>query len=255
MANFEKPMSGDTHGWDMSNYRITVGVGDTVTAWLYGGGPPPDWAVLDVQIVNGAVAERREKEKKPDVANRRAFAVKGIAVGRTTLEAYLPGTKQPYSEPLVVVVTHRPLPVSKAGKLEFDDEDAAAIYAIDSVNPTSIEEAVEYSGGIFKVATGERYGYTQPMRGDPTAAEPTTRAPAGSVIVATYHTHGAGFKDSTAAESFSPQDRGFHNLKQLDGYLGTPKGSVLLFRHGPKPDNPAMAAFGGKVTEIRKTKN
>jgi hypothetical protein len=253
MANFEKPQGADVHGWDMANYRVTVGVGDTVTVWLYGGGPPPENADLDVQIATGAFAERTETAK-PNASNRRAFAIKGIAIGTTTLEAYLPNTRQPYSNPLGVVVTHKALPTSKAGKLAFDDPDLAAINAIDFINPTSITEAVEYSGIIYKVANGELYGYTQPMRGDPTAAVPLMQVPAGSVVVATYHTHGAGSQTNSSAEGFSPQDRGFHNLRQLDGYLGTPKGSVFLFRHGPKPDNPGMAAFGGKATLIRQNK-
>ena len=64
------------------------------------------------------------------------------------------------------------------------------------------------------------------------------------------HTHG---NKAGAGEIFSPQDRGFHNLRHWIGYLGTPAGAILKLTPKDRPSNehPALAAFGGKATTLR----
>jgi hypothetical protein len=140
---------------------------------------------------------------------------------------------------------------SQAGRAGFSTADAAGIAAVQEINSTSIAIKLEFSGSVFRL--GSSFGFTQPRRGEPTSADPFVPVPAGATQIALYHTHGAGFQNSTAAESFSIEDREI--CKQLSkrfgrlifNYLGTPNGRILKFE--PRPNEPGMG--NGTVVTLR----
>jgi hypothetical protein len=90
---------------------------------------------------------------------------------------------------------------SQAGRAGFTLADAAGIAAVGEINPTSIAIKLEFSGSVFQL--GPAFGFTPPKKGEPTSADPFVPVPAGATLVAIYHTHGAGFRNSTAAETFT----------------------------------------------------
>jgi len=137
---------------------------------------------------------------------------------------------------------------SQSGKLAFTNMDQCGIAALDEILSRSISEGMEYAGLIFK--QGARLGFTAPVRGEPDSALPGLSAPAGATIVGTYHTHG---NKQGSGEIFSPQDRGFHNLRHWFAYLGTPSRAILKFtpKERPPDEHPALAAFGGKSVKLR----
>src|SRR5271166_2221700 len=145
-------------------------------------------------------------------------------------------------------------PRSRAGKAAFTSMDKCGIAALDEILSRSISEDVEYAGLIFKQKA--LFGFTAPVRGEPDASLSMKIAPTGASPkeiqaaiqraihaakrlvpakadpVGAYHTHG---NKQGAGEIFSPQDRGFLNLRHWFGYLGTPSGAILRFtpRHRP----------------------
>jgi hypothetical protein len=162
---------------------------------------------------------------------------------------------------------------SQAGKAVFASMDQCGIAALDEILNRSISEGAEYAGLIFK--QGDSFGFTAPTRGEPDSALPMLivptgdaspddiqaaiqqaidkakrLVPAGADPVGTYHTHGNA---QGSGEIFSPQDRGFHNLRHWFAYLGTPSGVILKFtpKERPADEAPAWAAFGGKVEKLR----
>lgn len=161
---------------------------------------------------------------------------------------------------------------SQAGKAIFATMDQCGITALDEILSRSISEGAEYAGLIFK--QGAKFGFTAPVRGEPDAALPMLivptggssadieaaiqqaiqdakrLVPAGTDPVGTYHTHG---NKQGSGEIFSPQDRGFHNLRHWFAYLGTPSRAILRLtpKDRPAEENPALAAFGGKAEKLR----
>jgi hypothetical protein len=127
--------------------------------------------------------------------------------------------------------------------------DDAAVTVIRAINPTSIAQNREFVGIIFQ--QGKRFGFTTPTRSpDETAATPVFTSSPGTTIVAVYHTHGAGFERknrSTAAESFSFQDRGLLDIHHVKGYLGTPRGHILKYVNPPVP---TPIPGGGRVVPL-----
>jgi hypothetical protein len=248
MANFQKPSRGNVSGWDTSNYRVTLAVGGSVDVNLWGGGPAPDHADLDVKASLGGLFEITPLGKVGQ--NLRGFTLKGKAVGTANLRAVLSkgASTIDYSAPLDVVVTAGAGNGSQANKMIFTSIDKCGIAAVDEILARSIREGREYSGLI--VEQGSKFGFTPPIPGEPDSALPQTKPLPGTKAVGTYHTHG---NKAGAGEIFSPQDRGFHNLRHWIGYLGTPAGAILKLTPKDRPSNehPAWAAFGGKATTLR----
>jgi len=245
MANFQKPSSGNVTGWDQANFRVTLGVGKLVDVHLWGGGPAPAYADLDVKASKAGLFEIVSLGKVGQ--NLRGFRLKGKGAGTATLHAMLSkGVPSPadYATPLSVVVANP----TRANKVIFTDVDACGIAAVDEILTRSISEGMEYSGLI--VGQGSLFGFTPPIPGEPDAAVPKMTVPSGTTIIGAYHTHGnkAGF-----GEIFSPQDRGFHNLRHWIGYLGTPARAILKLIPKDRDPNehPALAAFGGKAITLR----
>jgi hypothetical protein len=145
-------------------------------------------------------------------------------------------------------VTAAAVKASLANKLVFTNVDKCGIAALDEILPGSIQEGMEYSGLI--VQQGGAFGFTSPQRGEPDSALPRMLATPGISVIGTYHTHG---NKAGAGEIFSPQDRGFHNLRHWIAYLGTPSRAILKLipKERDPNEHPALAVFGGKATTLR----
>ena len=112
--------------------------------------------------------------------------------------------------------------MSKVG-LAFASADAAAIAAIEEINPTSIAKKWEYAGRIY-----QRSGHFYFTRAT------TIRSPddsqAGAKVdtnIGTYHTHAGAFAPTD--ELFSPKDMLKATLGKELAYLGTPYQRVIKF--------------------------
>jgi uncharacterized protein DUF4329 len=139
---------------------------------------------------------------------------------------------------------------SDAGKRKFSSADAAGKAAVREINPFSIAIAKEFSGTVFR--SGSWFAFTSPIGGEPTSSTPFVPIPAGTERTAIYHTHGAGISNSTAAESFSLEDREICKKASKDSgrlifnYLGTPSGKIRKFI-----PNPNQAGLGnGRVEDL-----
>ena len=106
----------------------------------------------------------------------------------------------------------------------FPSEGAAAQDAIDSINPTSISEGVEYAGNIYKNGNGS-YSATIPRSGGKDWSEP---CPCSQSTTATYHTHGSA-DPGYFNEGFSSNDLMRAIGTQQSSYLGTPAGQSMKF--------------------------
>lgn len=111
-------------------------------------------------------------------------------------------------------------------KQPFSSANAAAIAAIEDINPTSISRNVEFAGRIFRRANGA-YSFTEPQTlnsSDDSNAGPKV---AGVTNIGTYHTHAGGFNETD--EIFSPKDKLKATLGKELSYLGTPHQRILKF--------------------------
>jgi hypothetical protein len=122
----------------------------------------------------------------------------------------------------------------------YPSADAAAIQAIRDINPTSIKEAVEYAGRIYR-NPDDTYSYTEPRRGSRKRSHPGS-CPAGTSPAGDYHTHGE--LEHYYDEDFSDDDMKGNDKCGLPGYLGTPTGKIK--KYTPVPGKP----LGGKVDTI-----
>jgi hypothetical protein len=128
----------------------------------------------------------------------------------------------------------------------FASPDEAARAALNKANPQSITDNTEYSGLIYQGQDGKYY-FSGPAKGTDQGANPLrdAPAPAGTTVVADYHTHGDystadpktgaavrtndPSKDQFNSDNFSRQDK-IDNVKQgYPGYLGTPSGTYRKF--------------------------
>lgn len=103
----------------------------------------------------------------------------------------------------------------------FSTESAAGYDAINYINNASISHNREFSGSIYRTASGG-YSYTVPKWGSEAGANPLPLHPNTTAI---FHTH-AGFDPRYRNEEFSPADTRFSRSRGLGSYLGTPFGST-----------------------------
>lgn len=108
----------------------------------------------------------------------------------------------------------------------FPTADAAAIGAIQKINPSSIANKWEYAGRIYQKNDGKFYYTDAQTQKDPNNSDPGPKV-SGSKNIGTYHTHGGAFDETD--EIFSPQDKLKSTLGKEISYLGTPKQRVLKF--------------------------
>lgn len=130
--------------------------------------------------------------------------------------------------------------------------DDAARGVLAAINPKSVSQNREYWGLILQ--RGGFFSATLPTRSpDETAATPVVAAPSGSVVVAIYHTHGAGFariNGSGAGDIFSIDDRMLAKKFDVDGYLGTPSAGFLHLIKPPAAERSNFLSLG-RVVPLR----
>jgi Domain of unknown function (DUF4329) len=126
---------------------------------------------------------------------------------------------------------------------KFTTDNAAAIAAIDRFNATSIQQNLEYAGMVC-AEQDKTIRYTLgPASARTSDSSDTGVCPANTIGIADWHSHaatdpklvskgifGIGSKDHN--ETFSRDDKISNNRKGIPGYLGTPKGAILLFVPG-----------------------
>jgi hypothetical protein len=109
--------------------------------------------------------------------------------------------------------------------IRFRNKQDAAFDVLNRINPISVDENREYGGWVYQTIDGG-FGSSEPIVGTQSSVElpnPRQANPTGSVLAATYHTHGA-FHRRFDNENFSPQDIESDNILGIDGYLATPAG-------------------------------
>jgi hypothetical protein len=133
----------------------------------------------------------------------------------------------------------------------FESADAAALDALNYINPVSIEENIEYAGAIYRdPATGSYYAFPPDKGGPKGSNEWRLSIPSEVDWVGDYHTHG-NYSDSKGCPStkardvhksdqFSRPDRWWRPSDRADKsytrYLGTPSGAFLKMKLGGTPE-------------------
>jgi Domain of unknown function (DUF4329) len=111
----------------------------------------------------------------------------------------------------------------------FSNADAAAIEAIQKINPLSIANKWEYAGRIYQKNDGKFYYTEAKTQKDPNNSDPGAKLLSSDVKknVGTYHTHGGAFDETD--EFFSPQDKVKATFGKEISYLGTPLQRILKY--------------------------
>ena len=113
------------------------------------------------------------------------------------------------------------MPTTLLGQSIDDEALIRSVFA--DLNPTSIEQNVEFCGYIGFTADGE-LAYSQPTRGDEGSClsdDPTNL----ELITASYHTHGGFFPDYSN-ELPSGTDMEGDEDEGIDGWVATPGGRL-----------------------------
>ena len=149
-----------------------------------------------------------ETEEETKSAGINKMAVIGAAVVGGALIASS-GSSSKDNEELIVV----------------EGQDNAAFQVLNRINPVSVRESREYGGFIYRNPNGS-YGSTEPKRGQFKSINlGDVTIPNGTRRTASYHTHGDN-NPQYDNENFSPADIRADNAANIDGYLGTPGGSM-----------------------------
>lgn len=122
--------------------------------------------------------------------------------------------------------------------LAYSNQSAAARAAIQQWSSASIRDDKEYCGMICKKKGTTEFIYTS-VTGAIASCQPDDAAcPDCYVEVAYWHTHGAfidndgdGEDDRYFTEVFSAADLNYATSNDIDGYLGTPLGKMLMYDH------------------------
>jgi hypothetical protein len=105
----------------------------------------------------------------------------------------------------------------------FPTADAAAIAAIEEINPTSIKNKWEYAGRIY-TRSGHFYFTRAATIRNPNFSDAGPRIP---MNVGTYHTHAGAF--ASTDEEFSPDDKLKATFGKELAYLGTPYQRIVKY--------------------------
>jgi hypothetical protein len=110
----------------------------------------------------------------------------------------------------------------------FPTRDAAASAALREIYSYTMDENAEYAGRIYRNPDGT-YSFSTPVSdgSDRSSSPENSPVPPGSIVVGTYHSHGAGFNPSD--ELFSPQDKLKATMSQQPSYLLTPMGGIFKY--------------------------
>jgi hypothetical protein len=273
MAHWMKPPGNSSEGYDADNklapgslWRVRVPLKSTRSVALWGGDGLKVRSNNPGVVLNEPTGEVKELAPSGDL---RIFELFGASEGGSFIDVW--GSDGAFWIRLQALVAAVAM-ASKAGKAVFTSMDECGLAALDEILSRSISKGAEFAGLIYK--QGARFGFTTPARGEPDSALPMLivptagnpadiqaairRAiddakrlvPAGADPVGTYHAHG---NKQGSGEIFSPQDRGFHNLRHWFAYLGTPSRAILRFtpKDRPPEESPGLAAFGGKAEKLR----
>ena len=136
------------------------------------------------------------------------------------------------------------------GEVYNSQWSAAAAWGME-FNGESIASNREYASVIYQNGSG--YSYTSPtIGGTDTVSTPST--PDGTSATATIHSHGA-YKSDYYVDDYSYSDISNAKQRNIDSYLTTPDGSLLVYsvafkriirlskkmpydRNHPNPQNP-----------------
>lgn len=134
-----------------------------------------------------------------------------------------------------------PLVLAAAGD-NYPTADAAAIAALQDINPTSQRRGSEYAGRVYQKWLGlGDYSYTPPMEGDGFSSKPGSRPGlllhSLGVNAGTYHTHTHG-TEPARDEEYSPGDKQTSDEEGAPAYLAAPSGTI--YKYAPIPARPAQ---------------
>ena len=121
----------------------------------------------------------------------------------------------------------------------YSNQSSAARAAIRRWSNASIRNDIEYCGLICKDKRTSKYTYTGGAGDIDSCAPFDFPCPACSLVIAYWHTHGAfidndndGKEDRRyLTEQFSAADYALANLYDVDAYVGTPLGKVIMYDH------------------------
>jgi hypothetical protein len=136
----------------------------------------------------------------------------------------------------------RPFLLAAAGD-SYPTADAAAIAALQEVNPTSQRYGLEYAGRVYQKWLGlGDYSYTPAIEGDSYKSAPGNRVlkpllHSLGVNAGTYHTHTRGL-DPESNEGYSLGDKDKSDGEGAPSYLGTPRG--MIYKYSPIPNHPSQ---------------
>jgi Domain of unknown function (DUF4329) len=134
----------------------------------------------------------------------------------------------------------RPLLLAAAGD-SYPTADAAAIAALQDINPTSQRYGLEYAGRVYQKWLGfGDYSYTPPSEGTAFSSSPGSRPTlllhSLGANAGTYHTHTPG-TDPVRNESHSSGDKRVSDDEGAPSYLGAPNG--IIYKYLPIPNQPS----------------
>jgi hypothetical protein len=144
-----------------------------------------------------------------------------------------------------------PSSYSAAGD-SYPTADAAAVAALQNINPTSQRYGLEYAGRVYHKWFGlGDYSYTPPSEGAAYSSTPgnsvlTPLFHSLGVNAGAYHTHTRG-ADPARNENYSSKDKQESDSEGAPSYLGAPSGTI--YKYSPIPDQPSQ----GRISILGKT--
>jgi RHS repeat-associated protein len=130
----------------------------------------------------------------------------------------------------------------------YPTADAAAIAALQDINPTSQRYGLEYAGRVYQTWFGfGSFSYTSPNEGTAYSSYPGNSFLAPIIHsfgfnAGSYHTHTPG-NDPALNENYSQGDINVSNSEGQPSYLGTPSGQI--YKYTPDPNQPAQGTISG----------
>ena len=143
--------------------------------------------------------------------------------------------------PALLVLGGMSCPAQAQG-IDAGDVDAFALEILESIQPRSILEGIEYCGVLGFDAAGDLVA-SRPMPGEIDACD--VEMPDDLAVVASYHTHGSYAPDADT-EVPSTGDMLGDFEAGVDGYVATPGGRVWLISF---EDRAALLLCGPRCIE------
>jgi|SRR5215475_2594709 len=237
MANFDKLGKQSKRGWDTKTGIQAIPVGQTAEISLFGGGPAPDYKVLEVSAEKPAICTIHERPLHPPVTNWRGFIITALQKGDTKIRAILPGTTNEWATMQVHVTG-----ASGVRLVFFPGERLASGTTLGTIY------VIGGKGEHFSAAGGAPVGYKD--RGGHTA-EPTppghyTLGPKYHVVTSSWPMSsipfGASLRINAAGEvEFQGDSSGWQLATGRNGVV-TKAQMAFKQRDGVKPDLATVIA-------------